>query len=134
MAMVIGLIAGFTASITARDDDTRERTQTGDRRHASRTSSRADVREGDRNRERERDDRDDEDDDDDRDSRERDRDDDGRRRASQRYDKHGDKTVEICHKENRQPGGKTIVVSCNAVGAHQKHGDTLGPCPISASR
>jgi hypothetical protein len=32
------------------------------------------------------------------------------------------KKVTICHK------GKTITVSENAVAAHQRHGDTLGPC------
>ena len=29
----------------------------------------------------------------------------------------------ICH------NGQTIVVSNNAVPAHQRHGDTVGPCP-----
>jgi len=34
----------------------------------------------------------------------------------------GQEKVTICHK------GKTITVGAPAVAAHQKHGDTLGPC------
>jgi hypothetical protein len=37
------------------------------------------------------------------------------------------KKVTICHK------GRTITVSVNALKAHKAHGDTIGPCPRSAS-
>jgi hypothetical protein len=36
---------------------------------------------------------------------------------------YGQEKVEICHK------GKTITVAAPAVPAHEKHGDTVGPCP-----
>lgn len=36
---------------------------------------------------------------------------------------------QVCHK-----GRQTLTVSCNAVAAHQAHGDTLGPCPATPSR
>ena len=38
------------------------------------------------------------------------------------------KKVTICHK------GKTITVSKNAVPAHVRHGDTLGPCTSTAAK
>ena len=42
--------------------------------------------------------------------------------------------VTICHRPPGNPSNaQTITVSPNAVPAHQRHGDTLGPCPTSPS-
>ncbi len=38
------------------------------------------------------------------------------------------KKITICHKQKR-----TITVSINAWPAHQRHGDTVGPCQVAAS-
>ena len=39
----------------------------------------------------------------------------------------------ICHRTGNG-GSHTITVSCNAVPAHLRHGDTLGPCPAGTPR
>jgi hypothetical protein len=50
------------------------------------------------------------------------------------HDSHHNQSVALCHRDNGRPGAKTITVSCNAVSAHMRHGDTLGACALSASR
>lgn len=43
--------------------------------------------------------------------------------------------VTMCHKTHSKKNPYvTIVVSKNAVAAHKKHGDTLGPCPPSTGK
>ena len=49
--------------------------------------------------------------------------------ASAQYGYPGDKKVTICHRPPGNPSNAhTISVSENAVAAHMKHGDTIGPC------
>ncbi len=151
LVLTIVFVAGLAASIAARDDDPRDFSRKNNSRSSnskvneSRKDSRYE-RNDNRRGDRDDDDRDDDDDDDDDDDRRRDRDDD--RRKNDRDDddddddddedddrgnhqNHGDKKVTICHRDNGHPGGKAITVSWSAVAAHQQHGDTLGPCPVS---
>jgi len=123
MLLVIALVAGLAATIYARDDDPRDFSRKYDSRSNTRVveSKRYDDRDDDgdddsrRRRDRDDDDDDDKDDDDDRDH----------------HQNHGNKKVTICHKEDNRPGGKTITISWKALAAHQLHGDTIGPCPVS---
>jgi len=126
IVLVIALVAGLAGTVAARDDDSRKDSKKSDSRdnddrdrdrgdHDKRDYDRYDRYDRDRHdRDRHDNDRDDRDDDDD-DSHH-----------------HGNK-VTICHKQEHK-GGKTITVSASAVSAHQLHGDTIGPCPSSASR
>jgi hypothetical protein len=46
-----------------------------------------------------------------------------------------DDRVTICHRPPGNPSNtQTIVVNQSAVAGHLRHGDTLGPCPVSPSR
>ena len=47
----------------------------------------------------------------------------GKGNGGEKGQKHGHDKVVICHK------GKTMEVPAPAVPGHEKHGDTLGPCP-----
>jgi len=47
---------------------------------------------------------------------------DGSKASTSAYGYHYQYSVTICHQ------GKTIVVSNQAVAAHQRHGDTIGAC------
>jgi len=126
IVLVIALVAGLAGTVAARDDDSRKDSKKSDSRdnddrdkdrgdHDKRDYDRYDRYDRDRHdKDRHDNDRDDRDDDDD-DSHH-----------------HGNK-VTICHKQEHK-GGKTITVSASAVSAHQLHGDTIGPCPSSASR
>lgn len=114
--LAAGLVASLGVTVSARDDDPRDFKK--DSRDNSRYSS--DRYRGNNNQNN---------------SGDRDRDDDGDR---------DNEKVTICHKPQRdddddddKPNGlaaKTITVSKNALAAHLKHGDTIGPCPVSASR
>jgi len=131
IVLVIALVAGLAGTVAARDDDSRKDSKKSDSRdnddrdkdrgdHDKRDYDRYDRYDRDRHdndrhdKDRHDNDRDDRDDDDD-DSHH-----------------HGNK-VTICHKQDHH-GSKTITVSASAVSAHQLHGDTIGPCPSSASR
>jgi len=131
IVLVIALVAGLAGTVAARDDDSRKDSKKSDSRdnddrdkdrgdHDKRDYDRYDRYDRDRHdndrhdndrHDNDRDDRDDDDDD---------------------SHHHGNK-VTICHKQEHK-GGKTITVSASAVSAHQLHGDTIGPCPSSASR
>jgi Ni/Co efflux regulator RcnB len=121
IVLVIALVTGLGATIAARDEDSRSKdsrdSKKGDSRYTDGRDWDHDKDRDDKDHDRRRhdNDRDDDDDDDDDDSHH-----------------HGNK-VTICHKQEHK-GGKTITVSASAVSAHQLHGDTLGPCPSSASR
>ncbi|MFL5734598.1 MAG: S-layer homology domain-containing protein [Chloroflexia bacterium] len=41
----------------------------------------------------------------------------------------GNNRVTICHRTGNG-GSHTITISCNALPAHLRHGDTVGPCPV----
>jgi hypothetical protein len=46
-----------------------------------------------------------------------------------------DDNITICHLPPGNPSNpQTITVAQSAVAAHQRHGDTLGPCAVSPSR
>lgn len=125
IVLVIALVAGLASTIAARDDDSRSK----DAKDSKKSDSQdRDDRDNDR---RDNDRRDNDRRDNDRDDRDRDHDND--RDHDDDDSHHHVNKVTICHKENRH-GGKTITVSSNAVAAHQQHGDTLGACPVSASR
>ena len=131
IVLVIALVAGLAGTVAARDDDSRKDSKKSDSRdnddrdkdrgdHDKRDYDRYDRYDRDRHdndrhdndrHDNDRDDRDDDDDD---------------------SHHHGNK-VTICHKQDHH-GSKTITVSASAVSAHQLHGDTIGPCPSSASR
>ena len=104
LAVVLALCTAVT--LGARDDEKKGKEESNRRDSSNDKGKSSDDRD---DRERYRNDRDDDDDDD-------------------HDDHHGSKKVTICHK------GKTIEISANAVCDHQRHGDTLGACPISASR
>ena len=131
IVLVIALVAGLAGTVAARDDDSRKDSKKSDSRdNDDRDKDRRDYdnRDYDRydryDRDRHDNDRHDNDrHDNDRDDRDDDDDD---------SHHHGNK-VTICHKQEHK-GGKTITVSASAVSAHQLHGDTIGPCPSSASR
>ncbi len=119
IVLVIALVAGLAGTVAARDDDSRKDSKKSDSRdnddrdrrdHDKRDYDRYDRYDKDRH-DNDRDNRDDHDDD----------------------SHHNGNKVTICHKQEHK-GGKTITVSASAVSAHQLHGDTIGPCPSSASR
>jgi hypothetical protein len=117
--VVIGLVAGLEAPASARDDDPRDFRRNDSRYESRRDSDRNDSQNGWRYNDPSRND----------DQRRKD-DDDERER------------VAICHRfdseddddDNRRFGAKTVSVFRSGVAAHQRHGDTLGPCPVSAHR
>jgi hypothetical protein len=110
--LAVGLVASLGVTVSARDDDPRDFKK--DSRDNSRYNS-------DRYRGNNQNNSGDRRNDDDRDN----------------------EKVTICHKPQRDDddddnrnglAAKTITVSKNALTAHLKHGDTIGPCPASASR
>ena len=126
IVLVIALVAGLAGTVAARDDDSRKDSKKSDSRdNDDRDKDRRDndKRDYDRYDRYDRDRHDNDRHDNDRDDRDDDDDD---------SHHHGNK-VTICHKQEHK-GGKTITVSASAVSAHQLHGDTIGPCPSSASR
>ena len=40
---------------------------------------------------------------------------------------------QVCHRDG-QGRGRTLTISCNAVPAHIRHGDTEGPCPVTPTQ
>ena len=136
IVLVIALVAGLAGTVAARDDDSRKDSKKSDSRdNDDRDKDRGDHDKRDYDRydryDRDRHDNDGHDNDrHDKDRHDNDRDD--RDDDDDDSHHHGNK-VTICHKQDHH-GSKTITVSASAVSAHQLHGDTIGPCPSSASR
>jgi len=111
LAVVLALCTAVT--LGARDDDRKKedsnRRDSNSEKEKNNLKNKNERDDDERDRRNVRNDREDDDDDD-------------------HDDHHGSKKVTICHK------GKTIEISANAVCDHQRHGDTLGACPVSASR